>query len=737
MMSSVMSIPTAFEHVNTQGGIATEFEYDTKPENMHVLYYIARNQLYSDEILAVIREYACNGMDIHVKMGRPDLPIRVTLPTLIDSFLKIRDFGSGLNEDGIKGYVSFGESDKRSDPNQTGQLGIGCKSGFTYGDSFMVNSFLNGKLTVWNAYIDPSNKGKIAKMAESDTTEPDGIEVVIPIRASDVSKTHEKAMWFFSFWSVVPNFVNATVEDLTSLKVQQNKTPIFSGNGWKYFSGEDTSYVVMGNIPYPLDSSVFTDDEIRSETKELMKGGLVIQCKMDEVDFAASREQLKYTPKTKKAVAAKMTDVGNDLPAQCASTFTGCATLWDAKLLYRKVFDMGNNLYRIRGLFRSSLTCKGFKVNGDPFHVDILPTSQATDVVCHMYHQSYGTGRVRKETAQSIMPHEKHMVVVNDTHLVNGIMNRVVPLIMGPQGMQRVYVLTFADDNVRDAYLKTSGLDCALVPISTLPKEPLAKYFKDMGVTTGTPYRNSKHMSKEFTLTTSRPSGYGCPRSDYWQTAEVNLDSDEGVYIVIDKFQYADKLGRTDHPRHLLDFLEEVKAAGITLPSPIYGFKKASADKAKANPNMQSFWDWYKQEVAKHIDTKPDVAQELANYHYMHDEVSHWFADIITMMEFVVLKWKDMDDNHVLRDFALKLSALNKSNTGKVEKLYQLAQDTGYVLKQTPTYDLKDAFNALKARYPLMFKVMMNVSPYRVMDRSYGWSKLFTDYILLVDVVTP
>ena len=77
---------------------------------MHILYYIARNQLYSDEITALLREYGINAMDIHIACGKPELPIRVTLPTQLDSFLKIRDFGTGLDEKGIQEYVSFGHS---------------------------------------------------------------------------------------------------------------------------------------------------------------------------------------------------------------------------------------------------------------------------------------------------------------------------------------------------------------------------------------------------------------------------------------------------------------------------------------------------------------------------------------------------------------------------------------------------------------------------------------------------
>lgn len=729
MVSSVMSIPTAFNHVNEQGGVLVEHEYDTKPENMHVLYYIARNQLYSDEILAVIREYACNGMDIHIKMGQTERPIRITLPTQLDSFLKIRDFGSGLDEEGIKGYVSFGESDKRGDPNQTGQLGIGCKSGFTYGDSFMVNSYLNGKLYVWNAYIDPSNKGKIAKMAECDTTEPDGIEVVIPIKASDVDKVHEKAMWFFSFWSVVPDFVNATQHDLDSLKSQREVTPVFSGEGWK-FLGSGQSYAVMGNIAYPIKANVFTDIELRSETKELLDGGIIIQFKMDEVDFAASREQLKYTPKTKKAVSARLTDITNDLLAQCSASFTGCKTLWEAKLLYKKVFDFSGKLYRLRNLFRASLTFNGFKINTEAFPVGIT-NGNDTDVVCWQYSKQYN-GKVRRQQVYNIQAAENNLVVVNDTGIMNGIMNRVVPLIEGKQ-MSHVYILSFVSDIVRDAYYKEVGLDCPFVSLASLPKEPLSKYYPNDSTNGGT--RNSKHFSKEFSYNTEHQgSRYRSTRSEFWEVADVDLANDEGVYVVIEKFNYFEADGGWEHPSGLKNFLHMVKTAGIDIPDTIYGFKQASAAQARNNPKMQTLWDWFKSAVKEYMDTHPDVAQKLANYKYMHNEVESMQSDLPKLMQ-MVSRWDGIDAAHVLKLFNDKLKVLRQYNEDQMRQLHQVLHTVKYDFKVTPTYDLQGEYDALYARYPLLFKLAARIGTYQIQDD--GWKKGMNEYVTLVDTVTP
>lgn len=45
----------------------------------HILTML-RDTLYSDRVLAVLREYAANAWDVHREVGKGDVPIQVTLP---------------------------------------------------------------------------------------------------------------------------------------------------------------------------------------------------------------------------------------------------------------------------------------------------------------------------------------------------------------------------------------------------------------------------------------------------------------------------------------------------------------------------------------------------------------------------------------------------------------------------------------------------------------------------------
>ena len=110
---------------------------------MHML----SSTLYSDKILAVVRESLCNAWDAHIEAKRVDRPILITLT---QEKLTIRDFGLGIHHSQIGPiYGTYGASTKKHDGNQTGGFGLGCKSPFAYVDHFEVVSCHDGIKTVY------------------------------------------------------------------------------------------------------------------------------------------------------------------------------------------------------------------------------------------------------------------------------------------------------------------------------------------------------------------------------------------------------------------------------------------------------------------------------------------------------------------------------------------------------------------------------------------------------------
>src|SRR5688572_3649345 len=98
--------------VEEQGVLAEgAFGLSNKAEDQAHILSILRDRLYTNKVLAVLREYSANAWDAHVDAGKADVPIKVVLPTKLDPSLIIRDYGKGLSEEEIfEVYVKYGAS---------------------------------------------------------------------------------------------------------------------------------------------------------------------------------------------------------------------------------------------------------------------------------------------------------------------------------------------------------------------------------------------------------------------------------------------------------------------------------------------------------------------------------------------------------------------------------------------------------------------------------------------------
>lgn len=240
--------------------------------------------LYSDPELAVIREYSTNAWDAHQEAGTTR-PIEVQLPTSLSPFLKIRDYGEGLDAADIRDiYSRYGTSTKRDSNDVVGMLGLGCKSALTYTDQFTLSGIKNGECVQVSVSRDENGAGSMTLVAHYETDDPSGVEVIIP------AKTHNefesKAADFFRFWTPGTVLVNG-------------KEPKRIDGLWvsdKLLMTQDTSedYIVMGNVAYPAEG--LSEDRYSRYHVVAFVG-------IGEVQFTPSREALQMTSATKATIA--------------------------------------------------------------------------------------------------------------------------------------------------------------------------------------------------------------------------------------------------------------------------------------------------------------------------------------------------------------------------------------------------------------------------------------------------
>jgi len=294
-----------------QTNITKAADFGIEESDLSHIMGILRSQIYSDKLLAVIREYSTNAVDANIEAGK-DASINVKLPSLNDSTLSFRDYGYGLTDEEVcQLYVKYGASTKRNSNDYTGCLGIGCKAGFAYGDSFQVISYTTNKITTWLARIDESKRGTISMLNSTEnTTGTTGTEVRVTIRKQDIDDCISKAKKFFKYWRTKP-IINCELPKLEIFESTDDWAITKESQRPYHYRNHRNAFVVMGNICYPLsaDSANITG-----------KGSALIQCSnvifyapLGSLDIAANRESLEYTDRTRNALVAMSNNMLIDL----------------------------------------------------------------------------------------------------------------------------------------------------------------------------------------------------------------------------------------------------------------------------------------------------------------------------------------------------------------------------------------------------------------------------------------
>ena len=104
----------------------------------------------------------------------------------------------------------------------------------------------------------------IAKMSEEETSEPNGVEICVPVKSKDINSFVSKIKNFFKFWS---SKVEVRGVDASEFQLD---TPTIEGTNWKFYHAKTNltntfrSVVVMGNVAYP-----FNDDLMAQEIENV------------------------------------------------------------------------------------------------------------------------------------------------------------------------------------------------------------------------------------------------------------------------------------------------------------------------------------------------------------------------------------------------------------------------------------------------------------------------------------
>ena len=613
--------PTTNTQTVESQGIKDSVSFGIKESGFAHIFNVLRNQLYSDKILAVVREYSCNAVDAHVAAGKGDVPIKVTLPNRLNPNLSIRDYGDALDDNDIQNiYAFYGESTKRNTNDQVGMLGIGSKSAFAYGDNFVINSYLNGKKHTYNAFIDPSQVGQISKLDVSDTDEENGIEIVVPVRDGDADEFVSKAQLLFKYFPVKPQICGTSEFDY------ENAETLFEGEGWVWKKTDDRygdAVAVMGCIGYPISGYSLNLRNDDHSLNNLLQPNLVLKFDIGDLEISASREKLQFTDKTRKAIIDRLKVVEQEVVDKVMEQFGTCDSMFAAKSMYGSLMDWTSGLYDFRDILSKKLTWKGENISNDSYHFDWDKVNDHTDksIAKFVVYKKPNRGfKYRAEKTEHLQCEKNVVVIKNDLGHSNGMIGRVLPLIID-QG-KKVYMITFKGSKAEKEFLKEYNLDAPMVLASTLEKKKVSDYYGSESSGNGnSSAHSSKHSVSAFELDwdviKSEAKGSSWYRnktkSAYFNAVEVDIANDSGIYLVIDRFNIQSKDSKEYTPWEFHSIKECLAQYDIELPEKVYAFKNKVAEKAAKNPNMINLWDWMIEKFTNLIEEK-DMAQKIVDH---------------------------------------------------------------------------------------------------------------------------
>ena len=342
---------TTNHQTNFEGDVSGLFTLET---NAHIFKMLTTN-IYSDIILAGIREISCNGLDANI-LTNSTIPINVHLPTEQEPFFSVRDTGPGLSEQDITTlYSTAGASTKRNSNNFMGSFGIGKLAALAYASSFTVDSYYNG---TYFSYLITIKDGIPAyiKLHETPTTEPNGLCVSYPVQLKDIPKFVEKASFLYRFFSTRPT---------TNLPLTY-QSPTISGSNWCLYPDINYSYVVMANVPYKLNYT--------------LANGLCLQIPTGSVSINPGRESLSYDSQTTAYIDSLIDQVKADISSTLISNIQSIPTILEQAIALKASASLYSFLSKTPKAGDISPTLSQVMENSSNYYLKDQPYFKVADV---------------------------------------------------------------------------------------------------------------------------------------------------------------------------------------------------------------------------------------------------------------------------------------------------------------------------------------------------------------------
>ena len=311
-------------------------------DSAQILMQMLSKNLYSDSIGSTIRETASNALDSHRRAG-VDKPIVVSLEEVNGNYeFSVEDFGLGLDADDVENIISkYGKSTKREEANSLGMWGLGFKSPLAYSSTFYFVARKNGIERKYMMY-EGEDVNTIDLLYESETTEGNGVKVIVPIKYSDYYsfkiKTKEQLAYFQNVYFNIPDIDN-------SFKILRTEHYQLSN-----ISTDNYLHICLDDVYYPIDFAKLGISSISFPV------GLRFNLS-DGIFPTPNREAIRYTEESKKVILDKIELVATEIVKlynSQISEMNNLKRIYDYYQGYNKSIELNGAKYLIEGLIEYS-----------------------------------------------------------------------------------------------------------------------------------------------------------------------------------------------------------------------------------------------------------------------------------------------------------------------------------------------------------------------------------------------
>lgn len=322
----------------TQQSIGMTLDLDSA----QILMQMLSKNLYSDAIGSTIRETASNALDSHRRAG-VEKPIIVSLENVNGNYeFSVEDFGLGLDADDVENIISkYGKSTKRMSNNELGMFGLGFKAPLAYSSTFYFVARKNGIERKYMMY-EGEDVNTIDLLYQSETTEGNGVKVIVPVKYSDhysfKVKIKEQLAYFQNVYFNIPEVDNS----FKILRTEHYQLSDISRDGFLH--------ICLDDVYYPIDFAKLGISSISFPV------GLRFNLS-DGLFPTPNREAIRYSEESKKIILDKIELVATEIVKlynSQVSEVNNLKLIYDYYQGYNKSIELNNSNYNIEDLISYS-----------------------------------------------------------------------------------------------------------------------------------------------------------------------------------------------------------------------------------------------------------------------------------------------------------------------------------------------------------------------------------------------